>query len=465
MWKNDISRRFSEVSSYKMTSSGKRQINRSLTPRRRGKSPVIFITVFFHLFLYAQAESLSITEGPYLQQPTPQSIIVRWRTDTESDSEVKYGTSPGSYGASAKDYAITTNHEIKITGLYPDTKYYYTAGSIDAQLAGDDEDSFFFVAPAQNMSTAARIWVIGDPGTGSPTQISVRDAFYAYSKSRAADMILSLGDNAYWGGSDIEFQEKFFDVYKSIMKNTPLWSAFSNHDGISSDSTTQSGPYYDSFSFPAKGEAGGVASGTEAYYSFNFGDIHFISLDSYDSSRQTDGDMLLWLEEDLADTEQKWILAFWHHPPYSFGTHNSDNERELYEMRANVLPIIEKYGVDLVLTGHSHTYERSMLIKGHYGPSNTFTSEMAIDSSDGRPGGGGFYEKIVTGPGPAPGTVYVVSGTSGRTGGIDKRHPVMVATSTAPGSLVIDIDSDEINVVFLDYTGATLDSFTIVKDD
>jgi len=457
MWQNDISRRFSEVFLYKMTSSGKRQINRSLTPRRRGKTPVIFIT--------AQAESLSVTRGPYLQQPTPQSVIVRWRTDTESDSEVKYGTSPGPYGASVKDYAVTTNHEIKITGLNPDTKYYYTAGSIGAQLAGGDEDSFFFTAPVENGSAAARIWVIGDPGTGNSAQRSVRDAFYAYSRSQEADMILSLGDNAYGSGSDSEFQEKFFNVYKSIMKNTPLWSAFSNHDGIKSDSPTQSGPYYDSFSFPAKGEAGGVASGTEAYYSFNFGDIHFISLDSYDSSRQTDGDMLSWLEEDLADTEQKWILAFWHHPPYSFGTHNSDNERRLYEMRATVLPIIEKYGVDLVLTGHSHTYERSMLIKGHYGASNTFTSEMAIDSSDGRPGGGGFYEKIVTGSGPAPGTVYVVSGTSGRTGGIKKRHPVMVATSTAPGSLVIDIDSDEINVVFLDYTGATLDSFTIVKGD
>ncbi|VAX21690.1 hypothetical protein MNBD_NITROSPINAE03-2076, partial [hydrothermal vent metagenome] len=301
--------------------------------------------------------------------------------------------------------------------------------------------------------------------TGNSTQISVRDAFYVYSKSRAADMILSLGDNAYGSGSDSEFQKKFFNVYKSIMKNTALWSAFSNHDGISSDSPTQSGPYYDSFSFPTKGEAGGVASGTEAYYSFNFGDIHFISLDSYDSSRQPGGDMLLWLEKDLAAANQKWIVAFWHHPPYSFGTHNSDNERKLYEMRANVLPIIEKYGVDLVLTGHSHTYERSMLIKGHYGASGTFTSEMALDSGDGRPDGAGFYKKTVTGSGPAPGTVYVVAGTSGRTGRIEKLHPVMAVTSTAPGSLVIDIDSDEINVVFLDYTGATLDSFTIIKDD
>ncbi|VAX19588.1 hypothetical protein MNBD_NITROSPINAE03-1000, partial [hydrothermal vent metagenome] len=106
-----------------MKSSERRQINRSLTLRSWEKSLAILFTVFFYLFLYTQAESLSVTRGPYLQQPTPQSVIVRWRTDTESDSEVKYGTSPGSYGASVKDYAVTTNHEIKITGLDSDTKY------------------------------------------------------------------------------------------------------------------------------------------------------------------------------------------------------------------------------------------------------------------------------------------------------------------------------------------------------
>jgi len=448
-----------------MESSGQSKINRPSAPGLRGKPPALLFAVFFHLFLFSNAESLSITRGPYLQQTTPQSVIVRWRTDTESDSEVKYGAFLGSYNASVRDSSLTTEHEIKIRGLNPDTKYYYTAGSADEQLTGYDEESFFFTAPAKNSSASARIWVIGDPGTGNSTQISVRDAYYTYSESRAADLILTLGDNAYSEGSDSEYQRKFFDVYKAIMKNTAVWCSFSNHD-TDSDSTTQSGPYYDSFSFPTQGEAGGVASGGEAYYSFNFGDIHFVSLDSYDSSRQPEGDMLLWLRQDLAAAKQKWIIVFWHHPPYSFGSHNSDYESKMSEMRENVVPIIDKYGADLVLTGHSHSYERSMLIKGHYGASDTFTSKMAVDSGDGRPNNGvGAYQKTDNGSAPAPGTVYIVAGTSGRTGSVEKQHPVMIATSIAPGSLVIDINGDELNVVFLDYTGKALDSFTILKSD
>ncbi len=77
------------------------------------------------------------------------------------------------------------------------------------------------------------------------------------------------------------------------------------------------GPYYDMFTLPAAGEAGGIASGTEAYYSFDYANIHFICLDSYDVDRSVDGAMLTWLEYDLVATTADWIIAFWHHPPYT----------------------------------------------------------------------------------------------------------------------------------------------------
>ena len=68
------------------------------------------------------------------------------------------------------------------------------------------------------------------------------------------------------------------------------------------------------------------------------------------------------------------MIAFCHHPPYTKGSHDSDADIELMEMRQNALPILEDAGVDLVLSGHSHSYERSFLIDGHYGTSSTFTS-------------------------------------------------------------------------------------------
>ena len=81
--------------------------------------------------------------------------------------------------------------------------------------------------------------------------------------------------------------------------------------------------------------------------------------------------MLTWRENDLAETTQKWIIAYWHHPPYTKGSHNSDSESRLVDMRENALPILESSGVDLVLSGHSHSYERSYQLHGHYGTSGT----------------------------------------------------------------------------------------------
>jgi hypothetical protein len=142
---------------------------------------------------------------------------------------------------------------------------------------------------------------------------------------------------------------------------------------------------------PAEGEAGGLASGTERYYSFDYANIHLVCLDAMTSDRSPAGPMLTWLEEDLAATDKAWIIAFWHHPPYTWGTHNSDFERELIDMRENAVPILERYGVDLVLCGHSHVYERSWLLNGHYGYSSSFSPSMMVGTGLGREGFDDFF--------------------------------------------------------------------------
>ena len=75
---------------------------------------------------------------------------------------------------------------------------------------------------------------------------------------------------------------------------------------------------------------------------------------------------------DLAATKARWLIGYWHHPPYTHGTHNSDKERRHFDMRENFLPLLEASGVDLTFGGHSHTYERSILMHGHYGTSDTY---------------------------------------------------------------------------------------------
>ena len=129
-------------------------------------------------------------------------------------------------------------------------------------------------------------------------------------------------------------------------------------------------------------------------------------------------------------------------------------------MRENVLPILDAGGVDLVLGGHSHSYERSFLIDGHYGYSESLALEMIKDPGDGRESGNGVYGKE---PEPHSGVVYTVCGSSGQISGGALDHPVMVASHRLLGSLVIDVNGDRLDAGFLDSTGVVRDSFTISK--
>jgi hypothetical protein len=274
-----------------------------------------------------------------------------------------------------------------------------------------------------------------------------------------------LGDNAYSDGTDSEYQAAVFDMYAAMLRKSVLWPAFGNHDGHSASSRLQTGVFYDIFTLPADGDAGGIASGTEAYYSFDYANIHFICLNSHDMPREPDGEMLTWLQNDLTANAMDWTIAFWHHPPYSKGSHDSDSEGRLSEMRSNALPILEDGGVDLVLTGHSHSYERSYLLDGHYGPSSTLTDSMIINRGDGRTDGDGVYHKHTPGPAGHEGAVYVVAGSSGKTSGGSLNHPAMYVSLNVLGSVVLDVDGNRINLCFLDNTGTKRDYFTLVKGD
>jgi hypothetical protein len=405
----------------------------------------------------------TIVRGPYLQMGTPSSLLVRWRTDVPTDSRVLYGAAPGNLVSTELDFATVTDHAVLLSGLAPDTRYYYAVGTTSQVLVGDDADHYFVTPPLTGTPAATRIWVLGDSGTGGTNAIAVRDAYYAFTGSTSADVWLMLGDNAYPAGLDEQYTAALFDIFQATLRQTVLWPTLGNHDAGSASSATESGPYYDIFDLPRAGESGGLASGTEAYYAFDHGNIHFVVLDSQDTDRSPGGAMLTWLAMDLAATAQDWIIAFWHHPPYSKGTHDSDTELRLEEMRANALPVLEDNGVDLVLTGHSHSYERSFLLDGHYGNSSTLLPGMLIDTGDGRLAGDGPYTKPQLGPDPHQGAVYTVAGSSGQIGSGSLDHPAIVIGLEVLGSVVLDIDNDRLDALFLDSTGAIRDSYTLTK--
>jgi len=318
---------------------------------------------------------------------------------------------------------------------------------------------FFLTAPLGPKNT--RVWVLGDSGTGDSYAAAVRDAYYNFTGTNHTDLWLMLGDNAYWSGFDFEYQTAVFEMYPEMLCKSVLWAAIGNHEYLSSDKDGQF-PYLAIFSLPTAGQAGGVPSGTERYYSFDYGNIHFVCLDSMTVDRSSNGPMCNWLKEDLAANTNQWLIAYFHHPPYSKGSHDSDLswEFELIEMRENVIPILESYGVDLVLSGHSHCYERSFLLIGHYGYSDSLVPEMIVDGGDGRPMGSGAY---INDPVGEHGTVYVVAGSSGQATGGELNHPAMFISLNELGSLVLDVRGEFMDVTFLRETGAIDDSFTIAK--
>ncbi|HEX5111544.1 MAG TPA: metallophosphoesterase, partial [Saprospiraceae bacterium] len=298
---------------------------------------------------------------------------------------------------------------------------------------------------------------------------NVRNAYYDYIGNNHTDMMLFLGDNAYTDGLDTEYQSAIFqNMYGEKLKNSISWSCLGNHDGHSANSNTQSGPYYDIFTFPKQGECGGVASGTEAYYSFDFGNVHFIVLDSYETNRAVGGPMYNWVEDDLQATNAYWIVGFWHHPPYSKGSHDSDVATELKQMRENFLPLFEEYGVDLVLSGHSHSYERTFLLNGHYGLASTFNAAThtvgVTGSGSGQPENMSPYYKAPTGSEDGKGAVYVVTGSAGKKESAALNHPAVYFDEAQLGSCVLKINQDTLTIHFLRQTGAVDDHFTLIKD-
>jgi len=406
----------------------------------------------------------TLTRGPYLQKAGTTRMTIRWRSSGSIAGRVRYGTNAANLDQSATESAAGTEHEIELTGLNANTTYYYDVGSaVDVLASGSDYT--FTTSPVIGTPANTRIWVLGDAGTANSSQTAVRDAFYTWTGSRNPNLVLELGDNAYNTGTDTEFQGAVFNMYTTMLRKVPFWSCLGNHETAQATAFVDTYPYFQIYTFPTAGECGGVASGTEHYYSWDYGNIHFISLDSMTASRATNGAMAAWLQNDLASTTATWIIVLFHHPPYTKGSHNSDTEMELIQMRQNILPILEAGGVDMVLCGHSHCYERSYLLDGHYGTSTTITSGMKLNAGDGRPAGNGAYKKPLTGVRTHKGAVYAVAGSSGQISGGSLNHPAHFISLNNLGSLVLDINGATLSATFVRETGAMPDTFTIQKED
>ena len=442
----------------------------------------------FLFLLFNCSEAQVLLRGPYLQMGTGSSMNIRWRTDIATISRVRYGTSAGSLTNMAEELSSKTEHNIKLTGLSTNTFYWYSVESASGVLQGD-ADNYFKTLPPVGEKQLFRIGVFGDCGANNTNQLEVRNSITTYLGSNYMNAWILLGDNAYSIGTDAQYSTGFFNYYKDkFLKQNPLYPAPGNHDydSPSGARTAHNNPYHSIFTMPTAGEAGGAPSGTKSYYSFDIGNIHFISLDSDglhgpDGSKKKIYDLpnvqVDWLIQDLeANTNKDWVIAYWHHPPFTKGSHDSDNQSaindaDLVEVRTKLIKVLEDRGVDLILCGHSHVYERTKLLKGYYSTSASYNESLyALSTSsakyDATTNSCPYYKKAATGNN---GTVYVVAGSAGQRGGAGLipgfPHAAMYySNKDEAGAMMLEIEGNRLNAKWIDQSGTIEDQFTMMKE-
>lgn len=317
------------------------------------------------------AQSPTLARFPYLQDIRRQRATIRWTVRAPGVGVVEYWDEAGErYQVTGEVQAYMPaetgmafpyyRHEAVLSKLTPGSEYRYRA-LVNGQPV--TSQILRFRTPGIQ---PFRFLAFGDSGTGSKEQQLLSQMMMG----EPAKLVIHTGDLVYPTGTYERYESLYFELYKDIMKDVPFFPCPGNHDYYELKCI----PYLAMHSVPqesvAKEEAG-------RYYSFDWGNVHFVSLDSNDALEAAaagSGKMLEWLDKDLSQTDKFWRIVFVHHAAYSAGKHADGYEAA--QVRKWIVPILEKHRVPLVLNGHEHSYQRSYPIRGgkvvEDGPSTTY---------------------------------------------------------------------------------------------
>lgn len=333
---------------------------------------------FGHLRELADAEApapqqnLDFIVKPFLQYGTPTGMSVVWQTNMPATGEIHWGPTIECENV----IAAAANAEIftgRIEGLDANTQYFYRTASksADGQELQSDPSTFQTAFGPGNPIAFA---VISD----TQTNPKVAGTIALHAWAQRPHFLLLPGDLVDQGKRDSDWREQFFPSLSPLISRVPLFPVLGNHEQNAKN-------YFDYMALPDP----------EYYYTFSYGDAEFFMIDS---NRKVDpgSEQYRWLEEKLAGSKAMWKFACHHHPPYSsdendYGDLWKTNQSTRGDMRVRQLvPLYEKYGVDVVWTGHIHSYERTWPVREERAVSQGGTVYMVTG------GGGGNLET----PGP-----------------------------------------------------------------
>ena len=309
---------------------------------------------------------------PYLQNPKVDSMTIMWETDNVSSSKVyvweAYAPNiPANVYFSLytpinqpKEFEgnIDNYHKVIIFGLEPEKDYCYQVESIDSEGKLLSEINVFRTAPMKGKGF--KFAFTAETGGANQSENIVPIAEQIHQSH--PDILIALGDVVWDGNNAMEWNEMFFHPYQKILGTTPLFHCPGNHERHT--------------------ELMNRLFALSGYYSFEYADVHFISLDSTYFAERTfneddSSDMkafdtfneedIQWkfLKRQLAESQALWKVVYFHYPPYSSAIFETTAMRRL-------CPLLEKYKVDVVFSSHTIHYERSHpLINGEINPAGT----------------------------------------------------------------------------------------------
>ena len=304
----------------------------------------------------------NFSRAPYLQNVSSNRAEIRCQTPWPRSIRVEYGVD--SLGEAVATGPEGTNHVVRLKNLKPGTRYQYRVILGKEGDGGATAPVSFRTLPESGPLT---VQVIGDSGWGDFNPHAV----VSQMMRSEADLVLHAGDLVYPGLSPALADHRFLSVQRPWMRTRASAFAWGNHDlyyGME--------PLVEIFGSPTNDTPDWehVAEKTvpQAYYSFDAGDVHFAVLfqpflGQY--QMRTNSPQARWLDRDLAASKKPWKVIIAHIPWETSSAHRVDDSNyngrpDCPEFAEVLLPIAQRNGVQLFLSGHDHNYERLIPVEG-----------------------------------------------------------------------------------------------------